>query len=283
VITSAIFKFTRKSTGVGTVAHNSIMELPSGEQIFLAKDGIRVFNGISAPLIESPINDEIRQSVNAQYAYRAWSVVVREKDEVWIGIPIGSQTFGETVYKFNYKTRVLYKDTRSGTTAAWLGSASASITWDEMVGTWDGSAEIWNGTGFSQGSKQVNIGNNLGYTSRVDTNVFTDSGSTINAILDTKVFEDRTNNLARWLRMELWAKGGSVKVEYSTDNGETWSEATGSPVTLTDEFPSESSPIMLYFDVVSSQIKFRFSNSETDETLQIKQFIVAYRPREERQ
>ena len=62
VSSSDIFKFDRRATGAGTVANNSIINLPTGEQIFLAKDGIRVFNGITAPLIKAPINEEIRNS-----------------------------------------------------------------------------------------------------------------------------------------------------------------------------------------------------------------------------
>ena len=275
-----IFRFVRKSTGVGTVANNSLQELPSGEQIFLAKDGIRIFNGISAPLIEAPINDEIRDSLNSQYAFKAWSVLVKEKDEVWIGIPIGSQEVGETVYKFNYKSRVLYKDSRTNANAAWLGSASSSVSWDEMVGSWDDNLERWNGSGLSEGAEQINISTNLGFTSKVDLNALADSGTTITAFLDTKIFQDTTINLARWKVMQLWAKGSSVKIEYSTDDGDTWSEVSNSPVTLTSSFPSGTSPIMLYFDVFSAQIKFRFTNSGADETLAIKQFVVGYSSRE---
>ena len=90
VNTTAIFKFDRKNTGSGTVANGSIVSLPTNEQIYLASDGLRIFNGISAPLIESPINDEIRDSLNHQYRHKASAVLVKERDEVWIGVPPGS-------------------------------------------------------------------------------------------------------------------------------------------------------------------------------------------------
>ena len=64
VTTSDVFRFDRKSTGVGCVAEATIANIPSGEQIFLGTDGIHLFNGITAPLIDSPVQDELRETIN---------------------------------------------------------------------------------------------------------------------------------------------------------------------------------------------------------------------------
>ena len=79
VSSTAIFQFDRRATGVGTCANNSIVNLPTGEQIFLAKDGLRIFNGITAPLIDSPVNDELRRSLNTEKAHKAYGLLIREK------------------------------------------------------------------------------------------------------------------------------------------------------------------------------------------------------------
>lgn len=272
VSSNDIFKFDRKATGIGTICNNTIQNLPIGLQIFLAYDGFYLFNGITASLIPAPVNEEIRDSLNATYAHRSWSVLVKELNEVWIGVPIGEQTSGETVYKYNYTTGVMYKDYRSGANAAWLGSASDSLTWDEINVPYDQYSGRWNDQTSSAGSDQINIGDTSGVVSKVSKTGLTDAGTAINAFWESKDYELETQTLARWLKFELWAKGGSITVQYSIDHGSTWT--TLDTVTLSDDFPLEISPDILYLDVVSSKIRFKFINNESDESLFIKQFVL---------
>ncbi len=283
ISSTAIFQFDRKATGSGTIANNSIVNLPTGEQIFLASDGIRIFNGVSSTLIETPINEEIRDEMDDSLAFKSWGVLVKDKDEVWIGIPLSGSSTPDTVYKFNYKTRVLYKDSRPGATVAWIGSASAGSTWDDMVGTWDAQTVRWNERGLNEDSDQINIGHVDGTVTRADETTAGDAGKNIISHIITKDFQDSQQVISRWKGMELWAKGGSVNVEYSVDGGESWVSATNSPVTLSSEFPNYDSPIKVWFDVVGSKIRFKFSNNTNDEALTIKQFIIDYSPREYRQ
>ena len=156
--TTAVFRFERKATGAGTCANNSIVNLPTGEQLFLATDGLRIFNGSTAPLVDSPINDEIRDSLNADVRHKAWGILRRDLDEAWVGVPIGSQTSGETVYKFNYVKRVMYKDTRADANCAWQATQSNSITWDNAAGTWDSQTDRWNETSLSESTPLTFIG-----------------------------------------------------------------------------------------------------------------------------
>lgn len=282
VSTSAIFRFERKATGVGTCAHNSIVNLPTGEQIFLATDGLRIFNGLTAPGIDSPINDEIRDGINVAYRFKAWGVLVKEVDEVWIGIPIGSQTSGETVYKFNYVTRKLYKDTRSLANFSWQAAQSNSITWDAAVGTWDEQIDRWDETSLTSLTALTYLGHTDGKTTYISNLSSSDDGIAIDAFWETKDFESEDKRLCRWEQVELWAKGGTVDVDYSTDEGASWTAAYASPYTLASTFPLDSAPLVIYFDVVSSKLRLRFRNQATAETLAIKQFIIGYKPREQR-
>jgi hypothetical protein len=282
ISSTAIFQFDRKATGSGTIANNSIVNLPTGEQIFLSGDGLRIFNGVSSTLIEAPINEEIRDEMDDSLAFKSWGVLVKDKDEVWIGIPLSGNATPDTVYKFNYKTRVLYKDLRPGATVAWIGSASAGSTWDDMVGTWDAQTVRWNERGLNEDSDQINIGHIDGTVTRVDETTTGDNTLIINSHIVTKDFQDSQQVISRWKGLELWAKGGSVVVEYSIDGGNTWSAATNSPLTLSSEFPNHDSPINAWFDVVGSKIRFKFSNNTNDEALTIKQFIIDYSPREYR-
>lgn len=279
VSSSKIFQFDRKATGSGAIANGSICNLPTGEQIFLSFDGIHTFNGISAPLIESPINEEIRSGLNPQHSYKATSTLVKSKDEVWIGMPMGGQTANNTIYKFNYITRTIYKDNRSNTTVMWLGKASDSSSWDDIDTTWDNYSGRWN-EAQTQEDDQINISDSNGYSYVVDDTMLTDNGNIINAYFVTKDFQISQDTIGRWLALELWARGGSVTIEYSIDGGDNWT--TIGTKTLDAEFPAYSSPDIFYFDVIAQNIRFRVSNIETDSTLAVKQMIVHYKRRENR-
>ena len=280
VSTTAIFQFARKATGIGTIANNSIVNLPTGEQLFLAKNGVALFNGITVSLIPSTVNDEIRDEFNPEYAFKSWSVLKKDRDEVWIGIPIGGQTSGETVYKYNYLTKTLYKDTRTNATFAWVGSAADSKSWDDFTTTWDDEVNRWNENTLNEGSDQINIGHSDGYTTVVDTTKSNDNGAGIDAYIVTKDFQDSQQQMSRWKSLELWAKGGSVNVEYSIDGGNTWVSASNSPLSLDSNFPPYETPDVMWFDVTGSKIRFKFTNTSLTESLTIKQFVINYSKRE---
>ena len=281
VSSNAIFQFDRLGTEVGTVANGSIVNLPTSEQIFLAQDGLRLFNGVTASLIDSPINEEIRDSLNKDNMHKAWGVLVLEKDEVWVGLPIGDQTVGATVYKFNYVTRVLYKDVRADVNACWRATQTTSDTWDDTIGTWNDSTSRWNDGQLGASSQRIHFGKTNGYTEIQNTGAVDDNGTTIDAFWESKDFTgDSLGQLIRWQELLLWAKGsGTLTAEYSTDEGETWTSFTNSPFTLSDVFPLDSSPMKGYMDVVSTKVRVRFRHNNTG-SCQIKQFTVAYVERE---
>jgi len=284
VSSSAIFQFQRRATGVGTIANNSIVNLPTGEQVFLAGDGIRVFNGITAPLIKSPINDEIRNSLNTEKAHKAYGIIVREKDEVWLGIPVGSSENGETIYKYNYKSGVLYKDYRDNASFIWRGSSTASKSWDDFADsvTWDNVGDLkWNDISFSTDSEQINIGLTTGFTDKVLSSVYSDNAVDFNSFWDSKDFQASQDTIARWKRMEVWATGGALNIFYSIDEGDNWVEISNSPLTLSSTMPQYDSPLNLWFDVIASKIRFRFQSTDGN-PISIKQFIIQYTAREGR-
>lgn len=279
VNTTAIFQFKRINTGIGTIANGSIVNVPTGEQIFLAKDGLRVFNGITANLIDAPINDEIRRTLNKNNAHRAWGVLVKDKDEAWFGIPTGSEEIGQTIYKFNYIKRTIHKDVMSNANCAWIGVSDAGLTWDDFSITWDNSTIAWNDSAINNNEDLINIGKTDGETLVSSILARSDNSVAINAYYDSKEFQDDQESICRWQQLQLWAKGdGTLTVQYSVDGGDTWNNIVNGAVTLPSEYPTFDNPQVLYFDVVSSKIQFRFTNNSSTDSVYIKQFVVGYRP-----
>lgn len=281
---SAVIRFERRETGAGAVAHRSILSLPSGEQVFLARDGFRVFNGISAPLIESQVNDEIRDTLNPQYAYKAWAKLIKELDEVHIGVPIGSSTEPDTVYKFNYVTRQVFKDKRSNLTA--LGeyrNTEGQTAWDDLPGTWDEWVGPWDSIALADLNPVYVYGFNDGSVTQENTGS-TDNGTAIESTWDSKDFTALdyglpADTLMRWQGAQFWVKGsGSPEIFYSTDGGNTWTSA--GTITLTDEYPADVSTQIAYFDKVAIRCRIRLSHKSNNQTFTMKQFTLVGVPRE---
>lgn len=286
VSTSSIFKFDRKSTGVGTICNNSIQNLPIGVQAFAATDGIRLFNGISAPLINSPILDDWREGLNPEYQHRIWSIVVPELDEYWVGVPIGSEVTGDTVFKYNYKTGVVYKDTRTSIMSAWNYQMSSAETWDEDSESWDSDTTRWDDVVNLKLFKNVVLGDINGLTLERDSTTKDDNGVAVDAFQDTKDYtaasltgkNDYMGHLVRWgvaglkASMEIWAKGNGVTVAYSIDSGKTWTDIE--TISLDAEYPADDSPIRIFFDFISTKARFRFRNNTTEENFSLKQYFI---------
>ena len=286
VTTSDVFRFDRKSTGVGCVAEATIANIPSGEQIFLGTDGIHIFNGITAPLIDSPIQDELRETINPGAVKRSNGVYVDDLDEYWVAVPIGSDTDPSTIYKYNWRTKHIYRDDRPDCTAISLYLNTASTTWDTAVGTWDSQVERWDSSASLSLNKVVVFGNASGDTHRRASGATSDGTTAIDALWETKEFTATDfgipdiDTMMRWTGLELWALGNSFDLSFSTDNGESWTSAGTVP--LTSYYPQDSAPINVYFDVVSSSIRFRFTNTAENQVFTIKKYQIEASPRESR-
>jgi hypothetical protein len=282
VSSSTIFQFDRKNV-VGTICHNTIQSLPTGDMAYLANDGIRLFNGISAPLIQSPVTDELREGINPEYVHRSWSVIAAELDEYWVAVPIGSEEYGNTIYKYNYRTGSCHKDTRSNISSAWKFSQVTQPTWDDMTEAWDDSIVRWDDRSLTNLFQLVILGDSAGLTYKIDSTKIDDNSVAVDAFWETKDFQsEELGRLCQWVGMDLWAKGSAVTVAYSVDEGQTWNNISNGNVTLDAEYPADDSPDELWFDTVASKIRFRFRNNTSASTFFLKQFVIKYRNREMR-
>jgi hypothetical protein len=279
-------RWDRKETGVGTICDATIQTLPSGEQIFLARSGLRTFNGVSAPLLDSKLMDELREGMNPEALGKCWSVIVEEDDEYHVGVPIGSQTTPDTVYKYNYRTGAIWKDYRPNTTAAGIYRRTTQVTIDSLTGTIDSQTGRFDDIIFSSLAPSLVFGDSSGITTEKSATT-SDNTAAIDAFYETKdftsqdFFPDSTyGTILRFSSMQLWAKGDSLDLSYSTDNGSTWN--TIETLRLSSVYPTDDAPVISYFDVVSSQCRFRFRNSDDEETFSLKKYLPQAEQRERR-
>lgn len=287
--TDAVFRFDRKETGAGAISHTPIVNLPTGEQLFLSRSGLRLFNGVTAPDIVGTINEELADSMNSEYLFRSWGVHVQELKEAWFGIPIGSSQEPDTIYKYNYVTQTIYKDklTDSVTTAS-LFTVVADDTWDADTESWDSDTTTWDSNTALALHKRVIFG--VGSTGisvqRTDSSDF--NSVAISSNWDSKditaadfQIDDSEGLMLEWQGVEVIARGTALSVYYSTDEGSSWTLAK--TLTLSSSFPSDSSPLIAYFRVVSTKCRLRFYNASSGGAFDLKQFRPMAIPREERQ
>ena len=283
-----VFRFDRVAAGIGTISNNTIQELPNSRgQIYLAQDGLRIFDGTLSRLIEGNVADEIKDEMNLSAIYKCWSIVVPELHEYWVAIPMKNE-YPDIIYKYNYLTGQVHKDNRTvpvHMSAAWRFRETSSLTWAQaktLGYTWGSITGKWKDTQFKGNVEQVIFGDTSGYcyvrgTFKNDS--YTTDYDPIEAIWETKDYQhEEIGRLCRWLEMQVWAKGDYLSVYYSIDEGRTWTLIKA--LTLDSEYPTDDSPIMLYFDVVSTKIRFKFYDKTMDSMFYVKQFIAGYLPRE---
>jgi hypothetical protein len=152
-----------------------------------------------------------------------------------------------------------------------------------MVGSWDESTQRWDDKSLSSLFKLVILGDSAGLTYKGDNTVADDNDVAVDAYWETKDYQsDELGRLCQWVGMDLWAKGNDVVVSYSIDSGQTWKAISNGTVSLDAEYPTDDDPDELWFDTVSSKIRFRFRNSTAGSTFFLKQFTIKYRNREMR-
>lgn len=285
VNSSSIFQFERKETGAGAALGTPVLSLPTGEQMFLSRDGFRLFNGVGAPLIDVPISDEIREYLNPQHAYKTWAKIVRENDEAWFGVPIGDQEEPSTIFKFNYVTRQIYKDTGEDFTACGdYKNTEGQTTWDELSHTWDSWLGPWDSISLSSLNPIIAFGTSEGLVLKQSTGS-SDSGEAIESDWKSKSFSSSDYNLPsgylmEWSEINIVAKGtGTLTVQYSMDDGTTWLNA-GS-ITLDDDYPADEDPQIIYFDAIGEKLMVRIRHDDNDATFTVKQIYITAVQREE--
>lgn len=287
--TDSVFRFDRKETGSGAIAHGTLVNLPTGEQAFLSREGIRLFNGVTAPGIPSSINEELSDSMNVEFLFRAWGVHIRELNEAWFGLPIGSREEPDTIYKYNYMTKTLYKDLLTdNVTVASLFTKVADDTIDSNNEPIDSQSRTYDSNTALALHKRViwGVGSTGISVERTDSSDF--NGVAISSQWEGKDFnasdfqlDDSEGSLLEWQGIEVIARGTALTVQYSTDEGETWT--TAKVLSLSSSYPSDTSPLIAYFRAVSSKCRPRFLNAETGGAFEIKQFRMMAVLREERQ
>ena len=248
-----VFDFVCVKTGVGLISKNAVREVEA-VHYFMGQNDFYSWDGATLSSIGSSVRDEVFSTIDKTQTNKFFAIHVQSQTEVWFFVVTLGQTFPTQVWKYNYRWNIWYFDT--------CANLTAGIDFQDSL------------------ADRVVLGDSSGFTYKVDGTTFNDNGVPVSCSVATKDFvaDNKFNEQKRWLQLDIWAYGtGTLWVDYSTDRGVTWMSIDSAA--LASAMPTI--PITMFFDVVSSHIRFRFRNSNSEETFFLRKFFPYYLYREE--
>jgi len=243
-----VWDWTCVKTGMGLMGMNCVAEIEA-VHYFMGDNDFFMWDGATLTPIGGNVRDEVFSTIDKSQSYKFFAVPVRQQTEVWFYVvPLG-QTFPTQIWKYNYRWKVWYFDT--------CVNITAGINYEGNL-----SAE------------KIITGDSSGNTYFVDKTTTNDNGIAVACSVATKDFTaDKFEIRKRWLQLDFWAYGaGTIWVDYSIDRGATWVSIDSA--NLDPAMPT--TPITMFFDVVSSHIRFRFRNSGSEEFFYLRKFYPYY-------
>lgn len=270
-----IFGYDQYVRNTRLLNKRSIVDLGSFH-VFANQENFMMFDGTRlARPIGNSVYTKYREEVDLTKANRAFAFHDTPKRQVYFVAPTSVDDSAVGAYVFNYDVFDLSQSRWShlrfsdnplcmgyyerDETLTWDSPLLTGITWAEMTGVWnEGSArEDFPVVAFGSGVKVY----------LADRTRKNDAGSAIEAWWDTKDYnaaELYKSLVGRWLEVECELKGDYVEVEYSVDEGESYTQI--STTTLTGSWRRYRFPI----DVLDRTLRVRFKNDTLNSEFQLR-------------
>lgn len=269
-----VMQFEMSEPRMGFISGNTIQSIPGNQLIGLGQDGIIVYNGLRADMAAPGILDDIREDLNPQVVERSHGVIVTELDEYWLFIPVSSGNYPTRLYRLNYRTGNVYRDTVRNITASGLLTQIEKLLVNDMTGTINSYTGIFNSIIRNSLYPRLVMGDSYGYCYQFDYNRKDENGTAIEAYWCSKDYVAKEGHYASWQGIEYIASGDYIEWHYSTDGGTTWTEIG------TQTLTSTQTKYFMPFHALGETIRVRCRNNESNSSFAIKQFTLHAIPRE---
>mgnify|MGYP001597121642 CR=1 FL=1 len=273
-----VFRFETVKTGIGLAAPRAYADA-EGQHYFMSRNDFHVWNGVRVDSIGAAVREHIFGRISTSKLARCFALHVQEQSEIWFFILTSSDTWPSEVWKYNYKFGFWYYDTIAiSITAGIKWERTSSLTWNDLTGTWDQQQVTWDGYSTASGSEEIMLGTSTGLSAKLDYTLTNDQGSTVAAAFISKDFSADGYELgARWLRLDIWAKGpGKIYVDYSTNYGSNWVNIPYQSAQAYADLTGVIAKYEWYFDIWAERVRFRMRNAESNETFYLQQFYPYY-------
>lgn len=270
-----LFNFDTVVSGEGAASVDAVADTGT-EHVFVGNANIYEYRG---GLDIEPIGDEVWDKlfgndgeIDPSYKSRITLIFVEELDEIWIFYPTSSSStnYPDKMIRLNLSKRA-WSERVFPVEISGFGfyQTSTATKWNELVGTWLQQTFKWGSAKLTANSPTTFLLDpSADQVLEYDYVQDEDNGTTITWEIETKDFFNPSAKLRHdWF--EFSAKGQTVLVEYSSDEGSNWT--TMKTVTLTSEFVKHR---------VSKQFvrdKIRFRMSGTGPGFQLEWFGFKYK------
>jgi len=250
---SDVISFDCVKTGIGVVSKNAVAEAEA-THYFMGYNDFYSWDSSGITPIGKAVRDEVFSTIDKTQYHKFWAIHSKETTEIWFAVVTQGQTYPTQIWKYNYRYGIWYFDT--------VTNITAGIEFE--------------GNSFAE---KVFLGDSSGYSYKVDATTSNDNDVAVSCLVVTKDFvADKFEYEKRWLQLDLWARGsGTLYVDYSIDRGTTWTNLSSAALDLA----MPTTPITMWFDVVSSHIRFRFRNAGSNEYFYLRKFYPYCLSREE--
>jgi len=202
------------------------------------------------------LNPAARRTVFTQY--------VGDFDECWVFFPSGNDAFPRTMLRVALDNNAWFHRTFADSFVSIAPRITLqAFTWATIPGVWTDHPEPWNSRIYKQNIPNFLLCSPTQSKLMVyDYSTATDNGTVIPWQIITKEYGDG----AEYVRRERWAfvgEGSNVLLEYSTDEGNTWTTIGTFGLGV-----GVSASMNAYVDLSTTKIMFRLSG--TDPTFQLR-------------
>lgn len=279
---SQLYTFEKVLNDTRLVSARSIVNV-SAFHLYLNQENIIFFEGSKLiRVVGDPITRTYREELYVNGRTEAFAFHDPAKQHIYFNIPLGPSTskvykieynlsdFANssfTVYEYNDKPRTMGAFSRD-VTLTYDSSILAGVTYNACNFTYN--------QGTVKGGFPIRVfGTTAGKVCLCDDLVTSDSDEAIEAHYDTVDFtvpQEYQSSYARWIELEIEAKGFETLVSYSLNEGQTFQEIEN--VLLTGAWKKYKIPI----DIMTKTLRFRFSNLCVNSKFEIRWIRVWFRP-----
>lgn len=185
---------------------------------------------------------------------------IPQTDEIWVMAPYGDADFCDVVFKWNLRDQIwYYREFPIEFACLGLWSKSEFVTWNDLVGSWDDQAWIWNSAAAQPERTTLFLGPGLVGGGQINAYEYdftnsTDAGVTVPFSIELK---DITSPRMLILTDGVQLRGiGSGTLEYSLDKGGSWTTAGTFNLSV-------FSDVFIPFQITTKLIRFRISGTGT--------------------
>jgi len=268
-----IFNFNIRVEGIGCAASATIQEL-GDEVIFLGWDGVYAFNGFTVTDVSADIRNELINTISPGLIGNSHAHLIEERDEYHLFVPSSTSSYPDQEFIYNYVKKAWTRGPALNITKAGFYTKQATSTWNTMVGTWDQQTARWDDRTFLDNAPTNLFGDSGGYIYENDYSLNNRNGVAIDAYFDSKDWIlDNWDIQKYFCRLDLFARGDSVSVYYSLDEGRTW-------ILLETKTLDTNNFLQYKFDfrISADKIRFRFRNPNLNESLYIRRYLLYFGP-----